>query len=62
MQTPTPQAAQAQASFIQISSIKSNGSAESEPVATGGGCGTSHEGGKASCGTSDGPDDMPAEI
>lgn len=62
MQTPTPQAAQSQASFIQISSIKSNGSAESEPVATGGGCGTSHEGGKASCGTSDGPDDMPAEI
>mgnify|MGYP005812877917 CR=1 FL=1 len=51
-------------SYIALGALKAGGrrgGALSAPAA-GGGCGTSHAGGKASCGSSDGPADMPAEI
>ncbi|TAK94205.1 MAG: nitrogenase cofactor biosynthesis protein NifB, partial [Aquabacterium sp.] len=45
--------------FIGIGQIRPLGSDIPEP---GGGCGTSGGEGKASCGSSGGPEDMPAEI
>ena len=47
--------------FITIGQIKPLGAALHTP-APGGGCGTHNEDGNASCGSSDGPGDMPAEI
>ncbi|KGM41417.1 nitrogen fixation protein NifB [Aquabacterium sp. NJ1] len=47
--------------FIGIGQIRPLG-APVEPVSSGGGCGTTGGEGKASCGSSGGPDDMPAEI
>ncbi|MBL8387227.1 MAG: nitrogenase cofactor biosynthesis protein NifB [Hydrogenophaga sp.] len=47
--------------YVSIGSIKPLGSRLDVPEA-GGGCGTSGGEGKASCGSSGGPDDMPAEI
>jgi len=47
--------------YLSIGSIKPLGSKLDVPEA-GGGCGTSGGAGKASCGSSGGPDDMPAEI
>jgi nitrogen fixation protein NifB len=49
-------------SYIDLGALKASKSAAASTPATGGGCGSSHEGGKASCGTSDGQDDMPKEI
>jgi len=51
-------------SYIQIDALKT-GSALSETAevpAIAAGCGTTGGAGKASCGTSDGPDDMPQEV
>lgn len=47
--------------FIGIGQIRPLG-APVEPVSSGGGCGTTGGEGKASCGSSGGPDDMPQEI
>ncbi len=47
--------------YVSIGQIKPLGAKLNEPEA-GGGCGTSGGEGKASCGSSDGPDDMPQEI
>nr|WP_236965259.1 nitrogenase cofactor biosynthesis protein NifB [Hydrogenophaga sp. SL48] len=47
--------------YVSIGQIKPLGAAPELP-STGGGCGTSGGEGKASCGTSDGPDDMPQEV
>ena len=49
------------AAYIGIGQIKPLGSAIEVPVA-GGGCGSQGGEGKASCGSSGGPDDMPPEI
>jgi nitrogen fixation protein NifB len=48
-------------SFIHVGQIKRLGD-KLELPAMGGGCGSHGGEGKASCGSSDGPDDMPAEI
>ncbi|MEY2892242.1 MAG: hypothetical protein RJA98_2150 [Pseudomonadota bacterium] len=52
----------ANATFVSIADLKKGRQAVSEVIDTGGGCGTTGGEGKASCGTSAGPDDMPAEI
>ncbi|MBI3381691.1 MAG: nitrogenase cofactor biosynthesis protein NifB [Aquabacterium sp.] len=51
----------ASTAFIGIGQIRPLG-APVEPVSSGGGCGTTGGEGKASCGSSGGPDDMPQEI
>ncbi|MDE2372299.1 MAG: nitrogenase cofactor biosynthesis protein NifB [Burkholderiales bacterium] len=48
--------------FVAIGDLRKGRQAVSEILETAAGCGTSGGAGKASCGTSDGPDDMPAEI
>ena len=48
--------------FIGIGQIKPLGAAPAPEPASHGGCGTTGGEGKASCGSSDGPQDMPAEI
>jgi len=53
--------ASASATYISLDSLLKSGKALSEP-AGGGGCSTTGSAGKASCGSSGGPDDMPAEI
>lgn len=56
---------QAAASYINLADLKSAGQALAAPQelpASGGGCGTHGGEGKASCGSSGGPDDMPPEI
>ncbi|MBP6337856.1 MAG: nitrogenase cofactor biosynthesis protein NifB [Vitreoscilla sp.] len=50
------------ATFVSIASLKKGHQAVSEVIETGGGCGTTGGEGKASCGSSDGQGDMPAEI
>ena len=53
------------ATFVSIADLKKGRPAVSGPVDlpdTGGGCGTTGGDGKASCGTSAGPDDLPPEI
>lgn len=55
--TPAPPAT----AYIGIGQIRPLGAKANLPE-TGGGCGTSGGEGKASCGSSGGPDDMPAEI
>ena len=47
--------------YVSIGQIKTLGAKLELPQA-GGGCGTQGGEGKASCGTSDGPDDMPQEV
>ena len=49
------------AAYVGIGQIKPLGSAIGVPV-SGGGCGSQGGEGKASCGSSGGPDDMPPEI
>ncbi len=61
MQTSAPSDSLPAKTYIGIGQIKSLGAAAELP-STGGGCGTSGGEGKASCGTSDGPDDMPQEV
>lgn len=55
---------QSPASYINIADLKSSGHAlaAADLPATGGGCGTHGGEGKASCGSSGGPDDMPEHI
>lgn len=56
---------QSSASYIKVADLKSSGKALAAPTelpSTGGGCGTHGGAGKSSCGSSDGPDDMPPEI
>ncbi len=56
---------QSTASYINIADLKASGKALADAhdlPATGGGCGTHGGEGKASCGSSGGPDDMPQEI
>ena len=48
--------------FVSIDNLCKGRQAVSAPIDTGGGCGTTGGEGKASCGSSDGPDDMPQEI
>ena len=53
------------AAFVSIDGLRRGRSALSQVVeapASGGGCGTSGGSGKSSCGSTGGPDDMPAEI
>lgn len=54
----------ANTAFIALGDLRKSHAAVSAPIIpdTGGGCGTSGGEGKASCGTSAGPDDMPQEI
>ena len=52
----------ANATFVSIADLKKGRQAVSEVIETGGGCGSTGGEGKASCGSSGGPDDMPAEI
>ncbi|GAB4063140.1 nitrogenase cofactor biosynthesis protein NifB [Uliginosibacterium sediminicola] len=55
----------ATASYVSIADLKSSHNALATPIETpapGGGCGTHGGEGKASCGSSGGPDDMPQEI
>ena len=64
MSASTPSAAAA--AFVNIGDLRKGRQALSQVVddlpSTGGGCGTSGGAGKSSCGSSGGPDDMPAEI
>lgn len=55
---------QSAASYINIADLKSSGHAvaAADLPASGGGCGTHGGEGKASCGSSGGPDDMPGHI
>ncbi|HSD36051.1 MAG TPA: nitrogenase cofactor biosynthesis protein NifB [Rhodocyclaceae bacterium] len=56
---------QGAASYVSIADLKSSRNALAIPAETpepGGGCGTHGGEGKASCGTSAGPDDMPADV
>ena len=48
--------------FVSIDNLRKGRQAVSAPIDTGGGCGTTGGAGKSSCGSSGGPDDMPAEI
>jgi nitrogen fixation protein NifB len=48
--------------FIALDALKRNRVAVAEPAEAAGGCGTKGGAGKSSCGSSGGPDDMPAEI
>lgn len=48
--------------FVSIGDLRKGRQAVSEVIETGGGCATSGGSGKASCGSSGGPDDMPPEI
>jgi nitrogen fixation protein NifB len=61
MQTSAASGSLPAKTYIGIGQIKSLGATPELPAA-GGGCGTSGGEGKASCGTSDGPDDMPQEV
>jgi nitrogen fixation protein NifB len=61
MQTSAASGSLPAKTYIGIGQIKSLGATPDLP-STGGGCGTSGGEGKASCGTSDGPDDMPQEV
>lgn len=56
---------QGAASYVSIADLKSSHNALATPIEAplpGGGCGTHGGEGKASCGTSGGPDDMPPEV
>ncbi len=49
--------------YISLGALKAGRAAQSQPApAAAGGCGSTGGTGKASCGSSDGPDDMPPEI
>src|SRR3989339_2275137 len=61
MQTNANTGSMPATTYVSIGQIKSLGAKLDLPE-TGGGCGTSGGEGKASCGTSDGPDDMPQAI
>ena len=61
MQASTNAQAMPAAAYVGIGQIKPLG-VKAEVPAAGGGCGTHGGEGKASCGSSGGPDDMPAEI
>jgi nitrogen fixation protein NifB len=58
MSASTP--ATATSSYISLGSLKAKGAAVSVPAASG--CGSQGGSGKASCGSSSGPDDLPPEI
>lgn len=61
MQTNANTSSMPAKTYVSIGQIKSLGAKLDLPE-TGGGCGTAGGEGKASCGTSDGPDDMPKAI
>lgn len=61
MSTSTAAGSMPAKTYVSIGSIKPLGARLDVPDA-GGGCGTTGGEGKASCGSSGGPDDMPAEI
>lgn len=48
--------------YIPLGALKANGLAQSQAPAAGGGCSSTGGAGKAGCGSSAGPDDMPPEI
>ena len=48
--------------FVSIGDLRRGKQAVSTPIESGGGCGSTGGAGKSSCGSSGGPDDMPAEI
>src|SRR5271165_778763 len=52
--------AAASTSYLSLGSLKARRAAVSEPAASG--CGSQGGAGKASCGSSSGPDDLPPEI
>ncbi|HQA11307.1 MAG TPA: nitrogenase cofactor biosynthesis protein NifB, partial [Zoogloea sp.] len=52
-----------QSAYISLGDLKANRTALAAPAAsTASGCSTTGSSGKSSCGSSDGPQDMPAEI